>query len=125
MSLYKLVKCAKFDVPKNSNAQNITEFMAEKGITAGRLIDVETVSRTDDIQTVIVFYIEGNLENLPIPVGRAGVTGADGLQGPRGERGEYPIDATCVYFYKAVGDTPCEILVCSSSTSSASSSSSA
>lgn len=114
MSLYKRVKCEKFDIDKNQNAQNITEFLATKGITAGRLLKVETVYRHDDLQTILVFYTDGELDALPIPRGEKGDIGDPGQQGPKGEPGENgtgcecDIPAVCVFWYRSVRDPVCD-----------------
>jgi len=102
MGLFKTVNVAKFDIPVNSNINNINDFFASRNITAGRILKVKTVPRDDKMQSIYVFYINGKLDNLPIPPGLEGEPGVDGQQGPVGDTGvnAYTVEAVCVYFYR-------------------------
>lgn len=101
MTTQKIVKTAKFDIPANSDIRNIQDFLRKKNITASRLINVDTTPRSDGMQSIIIFYIDGELENLPIPRGPSGPKGEDGPQGPKGEDGDdYIPEAVCVYYYE-------------------------
>jgi len=112
MSLNQIVKSAKFDIPSNSDAANIQDFMKANDITASKLVDVECIYRSDNMQTVIIFYIDGELEDLVQPRGPQGPQGKPGAQGPKGERGRSGTDgdiymeAVCVYYYRKIDGSP-------------------
>ena len=58
----------KFDINKNSNAKEIQDFFDSNNLTAGMILKIVTVPRTDDELTILIFWVTEAPPAPPIQV---------------------------------------------------------